>query len=106
MSHAPFLFRQSNRRLSEPTLSASICRKAAELDPASLVRIERQRELLEPFAHVVPEPPGVSLAPAYERAVQLVYSRIKEIDGDRYELLDPAAVALEGKARRLNYMIA
>ena len=49
-------------RLSEPTLSASICRKAAELDQASLVRIERQRELLEPFAHVVPEPPGVSLA--------------------------------------------
>jgi hypothetical protein len=35
--------------------------------------------------------------PAYERAAQLVYSRIKEIDGDRYELLDPAAVALEGK---------
>jgi hypothetical protein len=35
--------------------------------------------------------------PAYERAAQLVYSRIEEIDGDRYELLDPAAVALEGK---------
>src|ERR1700675_1125567 len=49
-------------RLSVPTLSASICRKATELDQASLVRIERQRELLEPFAHVVPEPPGVSLA--------------------------------------------
>ena len=48
-------------RLSEPTLSASICRKATELDQASLVRIERQRELLEPLAHVVPEPPGVSL---------------------------------------------
>jgi len=38
-------------RLSEPTLSTSICRKAAEFDQASLVRIERQRELLEPFAH-------------------------------------------------------
>ncbi len=35
--------------------------------------------------------------PAYERAARLVCSRIKEIDGDRYELLDPAAVALEGK---------
>lgn len=35
--------------------------------------------------------------PAYERAARLVYLRIKEIDGDCYELLDPAAVALEGK---------
>jgi len=35
--------------------------------------------------------------PAYERAARLVYLRIKEIDGDRYELLGPAAVALEGK---------
>jgi hypothetical protein len=35
--------------------------------------------------------------PAHERAAQLVHSRIKEIDGDRYELLDPAAAALEGK---------
>ena len=35
--------------------------------------------------------------PAHERAAQLVRSRIKEIDGDRYELLDPAAAALEGK---------
>jgi len=35
--------------------------------------------------------------PAYERAARLVYLRINEIDGDRYELLDPAAVALEGK---------
>src|SRR3984893_9406852 len=49
-------------RLSVPTLSASICRKATELYQASLVRIERQRELFEPLAHVVPEPPGVSLA--------------------------------------------
>ena len=35
--------------------------------------------------------------PAHERASQLVLSRIKEIDGDRYELLDPAAGAIEGK---------
>jgi hypothetical protein len=35
--------------------------------------------------------------PAHERAAQLILSRIKEIDGDRYELLDPAASALEGK---------
>src|SRR2546421_4937408 len=47
-------------RLAEPTLSASVRRKAAELDQASLFRIERQRELLEPLAHVVPESSGVS----------------------------------------------
>jgi hypothetical protein len=35
--------------------------------------------------------------PAHERASRLVLLRIKEIDGDRYELLDPAAAALEGK---------
>src|SRR5258705_1631026 len=35
--------------------------------------------------------------PAHERAAQLVLSRYKEIDGDRYELLDPAASIIEGK---------
>jgi hypothetical protein len=35
--------------------------------------------------------------PAHERAARLVLSRTKEIDGDRYELLDPAAGAIEGK---------
>ena len=35
--------------------------------------------------------------PAHERAARLVRLRIKEIDGDRYELLDPAASILEGK---------
>jgi hypothetical protein len=35
--------------------------------------------------------------PAHERAAQLVLSRNKEIDGDRYELLDPAAAVIEGK---------
>jgi hypothetical protein len=35
--------------------------------------------------------------PAHERAARLVCLRIKEIDGDRYELLGPAARALEGK---------
>ena len=35
--------------------------------------------------------------PAHERAAQLVLSRNKEIDGDRYELLDPAARVIEGK---------
>ena len=35
--------------------------------------------------------------PAHERAARLVLLRINEIDGDRYELLDPAAATLEGK---------
>jgi hypothetical protein len=35
--------------------------------------------------------------PALERAARLVQLRISDIDGDRYELLDPAAVTLEGK---------
>src|SRR6202021_2263893 len=48
-------------RFSDPPMSASFRRKAAELDQAGLVRIERQRELLEPLAHIVPETPGVSL---------------------------------------------
>ena len=35
--------------------------------------------------------------PAHERSARLVQSRTSEIDGDRYELLDPAATVLEGK---------
>ena len=35
--------------------------------------------------------------PAHERASRLVLSRKKDIDGDRYELLDPAAGLIEGK---------
>ena len=35
--------------------------------------------------------------PALERAARLVRLRISDIDGDRYEILDPAAAALEGK---------
>src|SRR6516162_9082217 len=42
-------------RFSEPAMSASFRREAAELDQAGLVRIERKRELLEPPAHIVPE---------------------------------------------------
>ena len=35
--------------------------------------------------------------PAHDCAARLVLSRLKEIDGNRYELLDPAAGAIEGK---------
>ena len=42
------------------SIFASDRRVAAELDQAGLVRIERQRELLQPLAHRIPETPGVS----------------------------------------------
>ena len=35
--------------------------------------------------------------PAHERAARMIVSRIREIDGDHYELLDPCASTLEGK---------
>ena len=35
--------------------------------------------------------------PALDRAARVVDARVEEIDGDLYELLDPAASALEGK---------
>jgi hypothetical protein len=37
--------------------------------------------------------------PALARAARLVEARATEIDGDRYEILNPAATALEGKHR-------
>jgi hypothetical protein len=37
--------------------------------------------------------------PALDRAARMVEARICEVDGDLYELLDPAASRLEGKYR-------
>ena len=48
-------------RLSEPAPGASVRRMATKLDQAALLRVERQRELLQPFAHRIPEAPGVRL---------------------------------------------
>src|SRR5229473_6305748 len=48
-------------RLAEPALLAVLCRKAAELDQAGLIRMKRQRELPQPVAHRIPEAPGVTL---------------------------------------------
>src|SRR5215470_17227889 len=48
-------------RFSQPALSASVRRKAAELDQAGLLRMEWQRELPQSIAHGVPEAPGISL---------------------------------------------
>ena len=48
-------------RSAEPALLAPVRRLATELDQASLLRMKRQCELLEPLAHPVPEAPGVGL---------------------------------------------
>jgi hypothetical protein len=48
-------------RFSEPAPSASVRSVASKLDQAGLLRIERQRELLQPLAHRIPEAPGVRL---------------------------------------------
>jgi hypothetical protein len=47
--------------LPEPALLAVLRRKAAELDQAGLVRVLRQRELPQPFAHRIPKAPGLAL---------------------------------------------
>src|SRR5208282_5003660 len=48
-------------RFGEPALLAVLRRKAAELNQAGLVRMERQRELLQPVAHRLPEAASVAL---------------------------------------------
>ena len=47
--------------LPQPAPLAIGRRKAAELDQAGLVRMQRQRKLPEPLAHRVPEATGVAL---------------------------------------------
>ena len=48
-------------RFALPALLAIGRREAAELDHAGFVRVERQRERLDPRAHRLEEPPGVGL---------------------------------------------
>ena len=48
-------------RFAEPAPGAPCRRMAAELEQAGLVRMERQRELLQPRTHRVPEALGVRL---------------------------------------------
>src|SRR6266699_4966494 len=48
-------------RLAEPSLLAVSCRKASELDEPGLLRVKRQRKLLQPLAHLIQEAPAVSL---------------------------------------------
>src|SRR5208283_4317701 len=48
-------------RFGEPALLAVLRREAAELNQAGLVRMKRQRELLQPVAHRLPEAASVAL---------------------------------------------
>ena len=47
--------------LPSPRRLRSFRRKAAELDQPGLLRMQRQRELLQPLAHRIQEAPGVAL---------------------------------------------
>src|SRR5262249_17231151 len=46
-------------RFAEPALRACDRCKAAKLDQAGLLRVQRQRELPQPWTHLVPEAPGL-----------------------------------------------
>ena len=48
-------------RFAEPALGAPVRREAAKRDQAGLVRMQRQRKLLQARAHRVPEAPGIGL---------------------------------------------
>jgi hypothetical protein len=61
-----------------------------EAESAALDRVERAGNVHAALAFLISWP-------ALDRAARLVDTRIGEIDGDLYELLDPAASALEGK---------
>lgn len=61
-----------------------------EAEDAALTRVERHPDVHAALAFLVSWP-------ALDRAARIVDTRMKEINGDHYELLDPAATALEGK---------
>ena len=61
-----------------------------EAEDAALARVERHADVHAALAFLVNWP-------AMDRAARVVDTRMKEINGDHYELLDPAATALEGK---------
>jgi hypothetical protein len=61
-----------------------------EAERTALAKVERQGNVHAALAFLINWP-------ALDRAARVVDARIQEIDGDLYELLDPAATALEGK---------
>src|SRR5262249_48210118 len=48
-------------RFAKPAPLAALCRKASELDEPGLLRMQRQRKLPQPLAHLVQEALGVAL---------------------------------------------
>ena len=61
-----------------------------EAESKALDHVERHRNVHAALAFLINWP-------ALERAARVVLSRVKEVNGDLYELLDPAASVLEGK---------
>ena len=82
------------RHLSAPHLKAYLKQLTdfddVEAESAALDRVERYGNVHAALAFLINWP-------ALDRAARLVDTRLSEIDGDLYELLDPAASALEGK---------
>jgi hypothetical protein len=82
------------RHLSAPHLKAYLKQfgdfEDVEAEDAALAQVERHGTVHAALAFLINWP-------ALDRAARVVDARINEIDGDLYELLDPAASALEGK---------
>lgn len=82
------------QHLSAPHLKAYIKQLGAfddvEAERPALDQVERHANVHAALAFLINWP-------ALDRAARVVDARIEEIDGDFYELLDPAASALEGK---------
>ena len=83
-----------DRHLSAPHLKAYLKQlddfDDVEAERAALAQVERHGNVHAALAFLINWP-------ALDRAAQVVDDRIEQIDGDLYELLDPAAFALEGK---------
>ena len=82
------------RHLSAPHLKAYLKQfgdfEDVEAEDAALAQVERHGDVHAALAFLI------NWA-ALDRAARVVDARINEINGDLYELLDPAASALEGK---------
>jgi hypothetical protein len=82
------------RHLSAPHLKAYLQHLGdfddVEAENAALAQVERHANVHAALAFLINWP-------AIDRAARVVDARIKEINGDLYDLLDPAASALESK---------
>jgi len=82
------------RSLSAPHLRAYLQRlpdfEDIEAETKALDHVQRSPSLLQALSFLISWP-------ALDRAANLVLSRFRELDGDHYEILNPAADALAGK---------